>query len=199
MDREPRTTNTAAQLAGYSAVAAELFPDQPVFRMQLGNWSQQARTMVFIVLMSMGCYELITHYFLQTVQIVGKSMAPTLQEGSNYLLQHWTSIDREPDRRDVVVIRDPADHGLSVKRIVARPGDSIVFHAGKVIVNHYEFKEHYLPRSTRTLATVREREKPFSLGPDQYYVLGDNRQVSIDSRIYGPVSRENILGLLIVP
>jgi len=201
MNREPTEMTVhpglaAIPIAGQiGAVASRESRQRTV---HLTHWTKQIRTLTFVVLLSVAAYFLITKCCLQTVRVVGKSMSPTLAEGSCYLLNRWTLNTRDPERREIVVIRDPADHGFSVKRIVAGPGDAILFDDGKVYVNRHELKESYLPRGTRTGAYVKEKGKPFVCGLDQYFVMGDNRRASIDSRAYGPVTRENILGLVVV-
>lgn len=152
--------------------------------------------MAVIAMLSVGCYYTISHYFVETVQVVGQSMNPTLQESSHYLLNRWAFRNREPQRRDIVVIRDPGDNGLSVKRIIAVGGESVHFKDGKVYVNDRPLMEPYLQEETRTFTNGKATEQLIMCGKGQFFVLGDNREQSIDSRAYGPVPRENILGLL---
>jgi signal peptidase I len=128
--------------------------------------------------------------------VVGVSMVPTLQEGNEYLLNVWAFRNAVPERNQVVVIRDPADHGLSVKRIVAVSGESVHFKNGRVYVNGQELDEPYLLPNTHTFTYSQAREQFITCGRDQFFVLGDNRARSIDSRAYGPVSRQDILGLV---
>jgi signal peptidase I len=97
----------------------------------------------------------------------------------------------------VVVLRDPADNGFSVKRVIATGGDSVYLSDGAVYVNGHKLNEPYLPPGTRTFTGSSGRDLFFKCGPDQFFVLGDNRNNSIDSRIYGPVPGGNILGLII--
>ena len=152
--------------------------------------------MAVIAMLSAGCYFTISRYFVETVQVVGQSMTPTLQEGNHYLLNRWAFRNREPARRDIVVIRDPGDNGLSVKRIIAVGGESVHFKDGKVYVNDRPLIESYLPEETRTFTYGKATEQLIMCGKNQFFVLGDNREKSIDSRTYGPVPRENVLGLL---
>jgi signal peptidase I len=130
--------------------------------------------------------------------VVLQSIAPTLKDSTHYLINVWAFHGRDPQPRDYVVIRDPADHGYSVKRIIAVGGESVYLKDGKVFVNNLELHESYLPDDTLTFTYNKAHEQLIMCGKDQYFVLGDNRQKSIDSRAYGPVPRENILGLLMV-
>lgn len=151
-----------------------------------------------IMALSVGCYYVISQYFVQSVQVVGVSMVPTLQPDNHYLLNRWAFRNRDPQAGDVVVIRDPADHGISVKRIVATGGQAIMFKEGKVFVNGKQLSEPYLLPDTRTFTYSQAKEQFIACGKDQFFVLGDNRLKSIDSRAYGPVPRENILGLVVI-
>jgi len=144
-----------------------------------------------------GSYVFITHFVLQSVQVVGNSMAPTLENAERYLLNRWVYLVREPQRADIVVLRDPADDSYAVKRIVAASGDSVCLKAGRVYVNGSLLDEPYLVPGTETYPRSDVREQSLVCGKDQYFVLGDNRNNSADSRVYGPVPRQKILGVII--
>ena len=144
--------------------------------------------------LSLACYLSVSHYLVQTIEVVGESMIPALQPGNHYILNRWAYHNAEPQRGDVVVIRDPADHGVSVKRVIALSGESVHFVNGKVIVNGHVLNEPYLKPGTFTFTYAQTHEEFITCGEGQYFLLGDNRPVSIDSRAYGPVPREDILG-----
>jgi signal peptidase I len=142
-------------------------------------------------------YLLVSHYILQTVQVVGESMVPTLQDSQQYLLNRWVYHFRAPRRTDVVVIRDPQENGFAVKRIIAAAGDRVDIKSGHVYVNGRRLSEPYLPPNTPTFPYLAANEQSLILGKDQFFVLGDNRKNSADSRTYGPVQRGSILGLIV--
>lgn len=129
--------------------------------------------------------------------VVGQSMVPTLADSNRYLLNRWIYHVRAPQRSDIVVIRDPLDNGFSVKRVVAASGDSVYLKEGSVYINGRKLQEPYLPSGTRTFTLSRASEQLFKCGQNQYFVLGDNRPNSVDSRMYGPIPKQNILGLVI--
>jgi signal peptidase I len=156
---------------------------------------RQVRLLIFVVLFSWLSYFLISHFIFMTVQIQGNSMSPTLLDGDRYLLFRCPYLWRAPRQGEIVVIRDPEDQGLSIKRIVARPNDLVEIRADGVYVNGTRLAEPYLA-SFAALATGDFHVKPTRLGPDDYFVLGDNRPRSADSRTYGPVPRKAILGLI---
>lgn len=171
----------------------------PRFRFDRYMLLRAVHQLGIFLLMTVLCiatYLLISHYFIKSVRVVGTSMVPTLQEGGQYLLDRWTFCNREPRRNDIIVIQDPGYHGLAVKRVVAVPGESIFFKDGNVYVNGNKLDEPYLLPHTLTFTYTSVNEQFITCGKDQYFVLGDNRTRSIDSRSYGPVSRKDVLGLI---
>ncbi len=163
---------------------------------QTRAWVRQVTQFLVIAVLASASYFFFSHFFLQSVKVVGISMVPTLQDSRQYLLNRWVLHLRSPHRTDVVVLRDPLDNGFSVKRVIAVSGDSICFMHGNVYVNGQKLEEPYLPPGTATV-TPSLNQQFFKCGPGQYFVLGDNRNFSIDSRAYGPISRHNILGLIV--
>jgi signal peptidase I len=142
-------------------------------------------------------YYVISTYFVQSVQVVGSSMVPTLHDSDHYLLNRWVYHFRSPSRQDIVVIRDPSAKCFSVKRIIGVGGDSVFLKDGSVFLNGRKLDESYLPDGTPTYALGKVQEQLILCGKDQYFLLGDNRMNSADSRVYGLVPRQNILGLIV--
>jgi signal peptidase I len=149
-----------------------------------------------VVLLSIPAYLLASRFVVTAVVIQGRSMSPTLKDGDRYYLNRWRYLFLPPQRGEVVVIKDPGHNDFAVKRIVARPYDWLNLKDGRIYVNGKRLNEPYLQKDTRT-DTPDLGEKWIQLGRDQYYVLGDNRSNSEDSRYYGLVLRKNILGLIV--
>lgn len=170
------------------------------FALPLKRWTR-AGTLIsqclLIAGLSYGAFVLVTHFVIQSVEVVGNSMAPTLENSQRYMLNRWVYLVREPQPADIVVLRDPNDHSFAVKRIIAREGDSVYLKDGKIYVNGRALNEPYLPAGTPTFASPKVKEQFEICGKGKYFVLGDNRQNSHDSRIFGCVSRQNILGVII--
>ncbi len=158
---------------------------------------RQAARILAVFALTFVCYLAITHFLLQTVKVVGSSMAPTLRNSQLYFLNRFVFLIRDPRPGDIVVLRDPADHGFSVKRVIATPGDFVAIQDGKIFLNGRELREAYLPKGLPTYPLGTERAQSFACGPSQFLVLGDNRMNSADSRNYGPVPAAEILGLLV--
>lgn len=160
------------------------------------NLLWQVQQALAVALLAVGCYFLISHFLLQSVTVVGSSMIPTLANSDRYLLNRWIFHVRQPQRNEVVVIRDPADNGYSVKRIIGTGGDTISLRQGEVYLNGRKLIEPYLPQGTPTFGDSY-KEEVYHLDAGYYFLLGDNRRNSVDSRSYGPVARKNILGLVV--
>ncbi len=161
------------------------------------SWSwflQQFKFLIIISSLGTLSYWLISHYIIQAVEVQGPSMSPTLSDSGHYWLNRLSYCVSQPRLDDIVVVRDPSDNGLDVKRIIAGPDQWISFKDGKVYVDSELLPEPYLPPSTQTYAEDKSGNELIILGKNQYFVMGDNREVSLDSRIFGPVLRQSILG-----
>lgn len=152
---------------------------------------------LIVACLSYFSFFLISTFVLQSVLVVGNSMSPTLQDSHRYILNRWVYHVRDPKPGDIVVLRDPADNGYSVKRIIAKAGDSVYFKGGHLFVNGKELSEPYLSKGMPTYPGPETSEQLFVCGSGKYFVLGDNRINSCDSRVYNGVPRENILGLVV--
>ena len=124
-------------------------------------------------------------------------MYPTLSDAGHYWVNRFSYIIGQPHQEDIVVVKDPQDHALDVKRIIATPGQSINIKDGRVYVDGKLLREPYLLPKTSTYANNRSGNESLSVGKDQFYVMGDNRGNSADSRMFGTVPRQSILGKVV--
>jgi signal peptidase I len=124
--------------------------------------------------------------------VQGTSMSPSLSAGRYLLVNQMTYWIGHPVRGDIVVIRDSQTRGLEyIKRIVGLPSESITITEGRPVVNGRLLKEPYLPTTTHWNP---RRDGNWVLRDAEYFVLGDNRDDSLDSRVFGPVQRRLVLG-----
>ena len=180
---EPATKSTVVKLVGEN-------------RPRRSRLWHQALTLLFVALLSVPAYFVASEYIVTAVVIKGRSMMPTLKDGEHYFLNRWRYLILAPQRGDVVVIKDPGHQDYAVKRIVGRPYDWLNFKDGVLYINGKRLEEPYLSENTRT-DTADMSEKWIQLGRNQYFLLGDNRANSEDSRFYGVVQRKNIIGMVI--
>jgi signal peptidase I len=129
----------------------------------------------------------IGRHFLGTVCIVtGPSMEPTFAEGDHVLT---TPVDGALARGQIVILED-GRQDYAIKRVIGLPGEKVALWRGYVYINERILVEPYIPRGIYTFP--REKRSFFILGDDEYFVLGDNRPCSADSRMYGPVPFKSI-------
>jgi len=134
---------------------------------------------------------LIITFLYQPVRVEGTSMLPRLEDRDrlfiNKFVYHFTAIERG----DVVVFHYPRDPEKSyIKRVIALPGDTLRIDHGSVYVNGTLLREPYVPRVYRDNRSVAEMLIP----ADNYFMMGDHRSISSDSRDFGPVDRSLIYG-----
>ncbi len=119
----------------------------------------------------------------------GSSMSPSIFDGDRILIDHFSYLFSDVSRGDIIVLQYPKDPKLDyIKRVVGLPGDEIVIERGLVFVNGEKLHEEYVdvPDLRSKLQTV--------VKDDHFFVLGDNRCHSSDSREFGQVPGENLLG-----
>lgn len=124
----------------------------------------------------------------QPVRVEGTSMLPILEDQDRLFISKRVG---EIHRGDVVVFQYPRDHTKNyIKRVVGLPGDRIRIERGRVYVNDMMLAEQYVPQRYRDTRSVSEQTVPDS----EYFVMGDHRSISSDSRDFGPVERPLIYG-----
>jgi signal peptidase I len=128
----------------------------------------------------------------ETFRIPSASMAPTLDNGDFILVDSWRYRETEPVAGEIIVYLEPSGAGVNyVKRIVGLPGDMVEMRGGRLLRNGEPAPETYLEPALR----IGGADAPAArLAPGEYFVLGDNRSNSRDSRYHGPVPRANIVG-----
>lgn len=188
MQSQPGDTST-------SQVAADSTSSQPVTGTADARQAKSTGLMLWIrdLLISAAASVLIITFVYQPVRVEGTSMLPRLEDRDrlfiNKFVYHFTAIERG----DVVVFRHPASYDPQrsyIKRVIALPGDTLRIDNGRVYVNGRLLREPYVPPEYRDHRSLAETVIP----PDSYFMMGDHRSISSDSRDFGPVDRSLIYG-----
>ncbi len=147
-----------------------------------------------LIALSVGSYFFFSRVVVTAVEVKGASMSPTLASGDRFLLNRFAYLTREPQRGELVVLKDPETGDLIVKRIIGLPFETVVMQNEAAYVNGRRMIEPYVSRSVR--ADISPLGKAIVIPRDHYFVLGDNRGRSLDSRVFGPIPRDSILGVI---
>jgi signal peptidase I len=134
---------------------------------------------------------LIITFLYQPVRVEGTSMLPRLEDRDRLFINKFVYHISSIERGDVIVFHYPRDPEKSyIKRVIALPGDVLRIDHGRVFVNGKPLREPYVPAEYRDNRSLAEITVP----PDSFFVMGDHRSISSDSRDFGPVDRSLIYG-----
>ena len=149
------------------------------------------RSWIRDLVVSVSVSAFIIIFLYQPVRVEGTSMLPMLKDQDRLFINKMAYRVGEIHRGDVVVFLYPHDHTKSyIKRVIALPGDDLRIDRGLVYVNGKQIAEKYVPRRFED-----ERSQPEMMVPQhEYFVMGDHRSISSDSRDFGPVERGLIYG-----
>ena len=153
-------------------------------RSSLRSWMRDLILSVFVSIF-------IIVFLYQPVRVEGTSMLPMLEDQDRLFINKMAYRVGEIHRSDVVVFLYPHDHEKSyIKRVIALPGDDLRIDHGRVFVNGKAITEDYVPGRYADDRSVPEMIIP----PREYFLMGDHRSISSDSREFGPVERDLIYG-----
>jgi signal peptidase I len=142
----------------------------------------------------------VRSFLFQMFWIPSVSMAPTLEKGDRVIVSKIGDVS-SPSRGDIIVFSRPP--GLAtgedhlIKRVIGLPGDRVAFVDGDVFINEAPLDEPYLPPGTETFDLTTpgcSLDAPCVVGANHYWMMGDNRDESADSRKFGSISSDTIVG-----
>ena len=139
----------------------------------------------------------VRYFILQPFYVKGASMEPNFHDNEYLIIDELSYRLHQPHRGDVIVLRNPQlPSEFFIKRIIGLPGDQLQVTDGKVEITNQQHpggsildETAYLPKDRETSGSVQ-----VTIGPNQYFVMGDNRPASLDSRSFGPIDRSEIVG-----
>lgn len=140
----------------------------------------------------------IRYFLFQPFFVRGESMDPTFENGDYLIIDEITYRFKAPLRGDVVVFQAPSDPSQRyIKRIIGLPGEMVKIQDGQVMV-YENSKSEILDESAYLKGVETGGDLVVTLGPDEYFVMGDNRPFSYDSRRFGPINKESIIGRVVI-
>jgi signal peptidase I len=134
----------------------------------------------------------LIRFAVQGFQTNGESMEPDFHNGEYVMVNKLAYLFQQPQRGDVIVFRYPLDiHEDFIKRIIGLPGDTITTTNTTVTIDGQLIHEPYIS------IPFNYDNKTWKLGPNQFFVMGDHRDNSLDSRIWGPLDRSYMIGKVV--
>ncbi|MDP3900077.1 MAG: signal peptidase I [bacterium] len=154
-----------------------------------------------VVIISLAIIIPVRYFLIQPFYVKGASMEPSFYDHEYLIIDEITYRFREPQRGEIVVFKYPRDPSqYFIKRVIALPGEKIEIQNGEVFIytkdtnRKIKLDEGYLFENIDTIANT---DTPIEVGEDQYYVLGDNRNHSKDSRNFGAVKSSFVIGRVV--
>jgi signal peptidase I len=156
-----------------------------------------------VIFMTVLLAVLVRTFALQTFWIPSASMVPTLDVHDRILVEKLFFSWRDVHEGEIVVFsRPPLDdcpgQGDLVKRVIALPGQTIYSSGNSIYINGRLLAEPYLPKPDPLGLPVASRQHPYRVPPGEFYMLGDNRADSCDSRFWGPIKGSTIIGQVVL-
>lgn len=154
------------------------------------NWKKISLDVLKIALVVVVIVLPIQTWLYKPYIVQQASMLPTVQPNQLLLINRWTYRHHAPQRGDIVVCTAPDEPGVLIKRIIGLPGETVDIRDRQVWINGQQLNEHtYLAEGIETWGT-----SSVTLDADHYFILGDNRNHSRDSRLFGAISNSQIVG-----
>ncbi len=149
------------------------------------SWVQ----VLIVVLFGTIVGQLLIHTVFFNSNVIGDSMVPTYLDSERV----WVNRLATPERDDIIIVNEGDKY--VIKRLVGMPGETIQITDGVVYIDGEVYEEDYIKDGNRHYSAGIASE-PIVLGEDEYFMLGDNRVVSRDSRSIGPITRDMIVGVV---
>lgn len=143
----------------------------------------------FFIILGIIFGNLTKAYVFSTSYVIGDSMLPNFKENDIVGISKIA----KPHRGDIVIVE--VNDKVLIKRCIGMPGDTVQITQGVVYINNMSYQEDYIKDNNHNYSSGL-LENPVTLGSDEYLILGDNRVISLDSRTFGSVKRNQIIGVV---
>lgn len=175
-----------------SVTVTEAQPEKKGFWNGLGEFLRYAITVIVVVV-------LFRVFIAQPFVVSGTSMVPTFQNANYLIVDQLSYRFSEPKRGDVVVFRPTYDIGIYlIKRVIGLPGETVAIKNGKVIITNSEHPDGFVLDEPYVNVGSVSDEPAVTVTPGTFFVMGDNRPVSYDSRRWGLLPEKNIAGRALI-
>lgn len=135
----------------------------------------------------------VKYFIVDLTAVSGRSMEPTLQTGDIMIVNKIANnLGTDYKRGDIVIVNSPIEDKLYIKRVIGLPNDKVVIKDGSFYINDHKLNENYLKDNTITKETTFINS--WNLESDEYFLVGDNREKSNDSRKFGPIKKTDFVG-----
>jgi len=158
--------------------------------------------LIKVVIISLAIILPVRYFLIQPFYVKGASMEPNFYDHEYLIIDEISYRFSQPERGDIIVFRYPQNpQEYFIKRVIGLPGERIQIKDGEIYIynqqnsNGFKLNESYLATNTKTYSLT---EEPINLQANEYYVLGDNRNSSKDSRSFGPVNKSFITGRVLL-
>ena len=187
-------------------------PPPPLHRRGRSSGWRSIVSTLFLFLLAPAIALFIAAFVVQSYQVDGQSMAPTLQDNDRLIVDKWqrswarlTDNAYIPARGDIIIFNQGglgfAGGGSKqlIKRVIGLPGERVVVSEGKITIYNQDYPNGFNPDTSGVypmITTVTPADKDVSLKADEIFVVGDNRTNSEDSRYFGPIKANQVVGKL---
>jgi len=148
-----------------------------------------------VIVLAVGIFLIVYLLILRPHKIKGESMHPNFPDGEYLLTEKISYYLNNPQRGDVIVFKPPISEDEFIKRVIGLPGETISIQSGKIYINNEILDEDYISSEVLTFSgSFLTEGKKYTIPEGLYFVIGDNRPHSSDSRMWGPIDKKSIAG-----
>lgn len=170
------------------------------FRKTIAHLKMQLLELGSLLTISIGVFVLIYLFIAQFLIVSGPSMEPTFIDNDHVIAEKITIKYKPITRGELVILRHPTQNNkLLIKRVIAIPGDVVVIDNGSLQINNQPITEDYLKENGVTESGIYfDKTQNYKVPEGNYLLFGDNRNKSTDSRVWGSIKEDQIIGRIVM-